>query len=335
MNDTTTINNDANIERVVENILGGKKNIILDATILSTLMSCPRLSDFKFNMNLQSINGKSNSLECGSIVHKFLEVYYGSIINGIKKSDAVGFAHAAAQLYITGCKFCTGFSATEEKPKPECGHKIDDYPGVFNTPPDDEGYIIGWKRVLDTCQEYIDFWRNDHWVPLEVENVRGKILYEDDEIRIMWKAKLDAVFDTNQGIYPVDHKTMKQRRKSLKINNQFMGQCLIMGTNRMYKNEIGFQKTLKAEEKFTRPVMPYSSPVLIEWQSEILPYYGKLLLMYAETGYFPPNFTHCENKYGNCVFSGVCESTPDMREEELRIHFKVGPKWNPTNDEDE
>ncbi|MGH2575766.1 MAG: hypothetical protein ACRDFC_08730, partial [Ignavibacteria bacterium] len=102
----------------------------------------------------------------------------------------------------------------------------------------------------------------------------------------------------------------------------------------VFINKIGWQTSLKPEEKFLRPPVNYSTPRLIEWQSEILPYYAKLLLMYAETGHFPPNFTHCEGKYGNCAFLNVCESDPAMREEEIKLHFVKGPIWDITNDED-
>lgn len=326
---------DIQIDEVVEKIMGGKTNVILDATVLSTLMACPRLSDFRFNHNLQPIEGKSNSLECGSIVHKFLEVYYQSVIDGVKKEQARGFAFTAAELYITGCKFCMDFKETPEIPKPLCGHPPNEYPGVKNTPKESEGYKIGWHYVLDTCDQYLQFWRNDHWVPLEVEKVHGKILYEDDEIRILWKAKIDIIWDTNQGINSGDHKTMKQRRNDNSMNNQFMGQCLLLKTQKVFKNKVGFQTTLKPEEKFTRPPINYSVPRLIEWQSETLPYYAKLLLMYNETGHFPPNFTHCEGKYGDCSFyEHVCQHDPGMREQQIKLHFYVGPEWNPTNDED-
>lgn len=352
--DTRTIG-ETNLQEIVEIPMGGKKNIILDATILSTLMSCPRLADFRFNHNLISIGGKSNSLECGSTVHMFMEYYYRHIAGGMKREQAFGYGMSAAELYIKGCQgcsnfvatFCNDYAASPDKashvrvcpicvPKPLCGHKVNEFPGIHNTPKDSEGYKTGWQWVLDTCEQYHIFYRNDHWVPLETEVVKGKVLYEDDEIRIMWKAKLDLVSDTNEGIYPVDHKTMKQNRDTNSMNNQFMGQCLIMGTYRTYINKVGFQTTLKPEEKFIRKPMAYSPARLLEWQSETLPFWAKQLVMYAEAGHYPPNFTNCEGKYGNCAFyKDVCSMDPDSREDEIKSHFMVGPVWNPTNDEDE
>jgi len=311
-----------------------RKNIIMDSQVLSTLMACACLTDYRFNHNLISIEGKSNSLECGSIVHIFLEYFNRAVINGVKREQAVQYGFTAAELYIRGCKGCTDFIPTSEWPKPSCGHKANEFPGVRNTPRESEGYRTGWQYVLDTCDQYQQFWRNDHWVPLEVEVVKGKTLYEDDEIRVLWKAKLDEVVDTNQGILPMDHKTMKQRRDNLTLNNQFSGQCLVMGVQKVIIDKVGFQTSLKPEEKFTRTPINYSVQRLLEWQSEMLPYYAKLLLMYAESGHYPRNYTHCEGKYGNCAFTKVCEADPGMREETIKQLFTVGPEWNPTNEDE-
>lgn len=311
-----------------------KHNIVLDATMLTSIMKCGRYSDLKFNHNLQSIKGKSNSLEVGSIIHKFMEVYYRNQSLGISRNQAVGFGMAAAELYIQGCPHCTKFEPTPELLKPSCGHPINEYPGIVNTPPDSDGYIIGWKFALQTCDEYAKFWANDFWVTIETETVKSKILYQDDEIRVLWKAKLDWIVDTNSGIFPSDHKTMKQNRDTLSINNQFMGQCLMMDTRSVIINKIGLQKTLKPEQKFIRVPVGYSAARLMEFQQYVLPYWAKQLIAYNEQGHYPPNFNSCESKFGKCDMYEVCESDPEMRPEVIRLNFYRGEDWNPTNIED-
>jgi len=274
-----------------------KKNVIFDATFLSMLMSCARLADFRLNHDFQSISGKSVSLEMGSIVHVVLECYYQHMINGFKREMAIAQAMIAGQEYIL---------SDEVK---NCDIKDTEW-------------------ALKTCEEYFEFYKNDSWTPLFVEKVMRETLYEDDEIRVMWKAKLDLGVDTNQAILPVDHKTMKQRRDTLNLNNQFTGQCILMKTRMMIVNKIGFQTSLKPVDKFTRVMVSYSADRLLEWQSEILPYWAYQWLSYIESGYYPPNYTHCENKYGFCQFKNVCESDRGMREEELGHNFIVGEKWD-------
>jgi len=306
-----------------------QKNVILDATVLSSLMSCARLTDFRYNHNLQPIGGKSNSLEIGSIIHKVLELYYSSLAAGKMRDEAIKKGLEAGLLYVKSCPYCTGFN---QEGKPICGHKVNEYPGVENTPADNDGYQTGYNYAFDTCQQYFDYYKSDSWIPLDVEFVKHALIYEDDEIRILWKSKLDLTVDTNNGIYPVDHKTMKQRRDTLSLNNQFMGQCITSNSRGVIINKIGLQSSLKASEKFTRPVITYSLDRLTEWSQMIVPYYAKLMTVYAESGHWPPNFTHCENKYGMCAFKSVCEADTGMREEELRLNFIVGTRWDVTND---
>lgn len=342
-------------------LISPKKSIVFDATTLTTLMTCGRYLDLRMNRQFAPSTGKANALETGSLVHKYLETYYKSIIHGMDKKMAHEHGMASVDLYIKSCPYCTGFveihSYTLEEQqfsesngtplshtvcnencvlKPKCGHPPNEYPGLTNTPPDNsvKPSRIGWLWVLDSCEQYYKHYLNDYWVPLETEVVKRKVIYEDENIRILWKGKLDLITDTNQGIYPVDHKTMKQNRDIVSMNNQFMGQCILMNTQGMMVNKFGFQTSLKPEEKFTRVLIPYSQDRLFEWYSEIVPYWAYQLIEYTESGYFPPNFTQCEGKFGPCIMQGICKADRNMREEELRQHFIVAPKWDIDNVED-
>ena len=315
-------------------IAPAKKNIILDATVLGSLMSCARFHDIRFNNRLVSQKGKSNSLEIGSLIHKVLEVYYKHMINGFPRTTAIGNALIAGQLYINGCPYCA--SHTDSETKPSCGHEVEEYPGMTNTPEKSESYKTGWSFALQTCEQYFEFYKNDSFIPLGVETVKGEVLYEDDEIRILWKAKFDLIVDTNQiGIVSMDHKTFKQRRDKSSLSNQFTGQCLLLKSRNVIVNKIGLQTTLKIDERLTREVISYSADRLNEWQSEILPYYAYKYIQFSESGYWPPDYTHCDTMFGPCPYKMVCEADTGMREEVLRINFMKAPIWDPTNREEE
>ena len=282
-------------------ILIPKKNVIIDSQIFTTIMGCGRLTDFRFNHHFVSIKGKSKSLEMGSIVHTFLETFNKAIISGQFRSTAIDLALAAAKQYANSNE-------------------------VRNTSVTDRDWAI------KTCEMYIDFRKTDTWVPLEVEKVKGKVIYEDDEVRILWKSKFDLIADTQHGILPVDYKSMSQRRDTHSLNNQFTGQCVVQGTSKMIIEKIGFQTSLEPKDKFQRILMPFSADRIKEWQQEIVPYWVKIMLAYAESGYWPPNFTHCETKYGFCDFIKTCEADRILRASELRDSFVVGEPWDVTND---
>jgi len=309
-----------------------RDNVIFDATTLSSMMGCGRYEDLRFNHRMLPMKGKSNSLEVGSLIHKVLEVFYKHRINGFDRKTSIGQALAAGQLYVTGCPHC----ALALTGPCECGHEPGEYPGVTNTAENNEKWNVGWKFALDTCEQYFKFYEDDALIPLACEWVKGEVLYEDADIRVLWKAKFDLTVDTNQiGIVSMDHKTFKQRRDKTTLSNQFMGQCCLLNSRNVIVNKIGLQTTLPIKDRLTREIISYSADRLQEWRYEILPYYAYKYLEYKESGYWPPNFSHCDTMFGPCQYKGVCESDRNMRVEVLRNEFQVGPVWDPTNKEDE
>src|SRR5215471_4933021 len=143
-------------------------HVILDSQVLTSLMMCPCLTDLRFNLNIVPIGGKSNSLECGSIVHAFLETYYGNLAKGINKVKATEEGLIQAKLYITGCPVCKDIS---NGIRPPCGHRPGEYVGVKNTPRESgkqnlgfgERDYTGWEWVLETINQYVDFYKDDFW----------------------------------------------------------------------------------------------------------------------------------------------------------------------------
>jgi len=280
------------------------------------------------NHRFVPISGKSNSLEVGQLIHKVLEVYYKHRINGFPMNTSAGQALTAGQLFVTGCPDCSD----DKVINPACMHEPGEYPGLQNTPENSEGYKTGWKFALQTCEQYFEFYKNDSFIPLAAEEVRGEVLYEDDEIRILWKAKFDLIQDNQQiGIVSMDHKTFKQRREKSSLNNQMLGQALLLKSRHVIVNKIGLQTTLKIEERLTREIISFSQDRLDEWQNEILPYYAYRFTQYSDSEYWPPDYTHCDTMYGPCPFKKVCESNRNMREEVLRNEFQLAPVWDPTN----
>jgi len=274
-------------------VLIKKKNVIMDSQIITTLQGCDRKADYRFNHSLVPIKGKSRSLEKGSLVHEFMEAYYKAIKNGSNRAVAESMGHVAATKYIKEMK---------------------------NTPTEEA------LEAVEVCHKYLKHRKNDAWTIIDVECGRGEVVYEDDEIRVLYKVKYDLIVDTNQEVISVDHKTMSRNGETLGLNNQFMGQCLLLKKNRMMVNKIGFQKSLKPEEQFVRVMIPYSKDRLAEFV-ELIGYYAKVLVNNHESGYWPPRFTQCDKFFG-CEYKHVCEGDRSDRNRLLKEQFVVGEPWD-------
>ena len=286
-----------------------RRNVIFDSQILSAWMACKRLTDFQHHMNLVPMTGKGHYLEMGLIVHVALAEYYRSVRDGIKRAEAIQRAIAEAKKYTVG-------DESDQKK----------YPGVKNTSIDEIDNIF-------TClNQYWLHYSNEYWTPIDVEKVKEEIIYQDEDIRVKWKVKYDLTVDTNQGIYPVDHKTYRQRRDTLNLNNQFSGQCVVAKTNAVIINKFGLQTSIPPKDKFLRPMVSYSTDRLKEWV-QLVGFYAKEYADYVEngSGFYPPNYTHCD-KFSGCIYRDVCMADRNMRETELRMNFVVGEPWEPTDD---
>jgi len=292
-------------------------NISMDSQILSSLSGCPRLADYRFNRNLVSAKGKNNSLECGSLVHAIKEHYNKALIAGKKRNDAIDAGFSAFNEYLVPYKDTNIYIIDK------------DHPGLVNTVEKPEKKTdIGYAWVRETLVQYFDFYRGSMHTVIGAEETRKRVIYEDSELRVLWKAKYDEIDDTEGGIMSVDTKTSKQRQDWLSLDYQFMGQCVLLGSRNIIIDNIGFQTSLKPEEKFRRDVINYSADRLLEFQTEIVPHYARMLYAFAQADNFPPNFKNCKQKYGLCEFHQVCEADRNMREYEIKNLFVVGKKWD-------
>lgn len=297
----------------------------MDSQLLTALQTCPRYASYRFNELLIPKEGRSNAIECGSLVHTFLEFYYKALIAGAAKNDAIDTGYAAFNEYLLPYH-------PDNKYVKDIEHE-----GVQNVPhgedvKDGSHVNIGTAWLEQTIDEYLEFYASDNFTPLHVEFVKGAEIYVDDEIAITWKAKFDLIGDFNDGIMPTDHKTSKQRSTTSDMNNQFMGQCVLTNTRRMMVNKIGFQKSLPPHEKFERVIINYSADRLHEWATEIVPHYARMLVAYNEAENFPPQFTSCKNQYGWCQYKSICDSDRNVRDTNKMIWFKKGKVWDINND---
>jgi hypothetical protein len=218
-------------------------------------------------------------LDRGTLVHLGNEVYYGMLKDGAKYQDAVTAA----------------LSSIRTK-------------GVTETELDSE--VV--NRVIDTMEEYYDYWRveDENLNIVEVEKPFIYTLHEDDEIRISMAGKIDLVANpkgyTN---LPYDHKSFDRTFETSRLSNQFMNYCMALRSNFLIVNKIGFQKTLKPHEKFTRVPLSYDKYILDEWKNNVVQVLVNHYLTCVGEQHWPMNITSCFKFNRKCEFYEVCDSS--------------------------
>lgn len=277
-----------------------KAIVAIDSTKLNVLQLCGRKYNWVFKQALSPLS-KPDYLERGDLMHKMLAPYY---IMRRSRSRWAQNKRAHEDVIRAALKIGEHFAIQ------------------MQLHPDDV------QETMFQFTEYCRFYEHDGWDRIiAVEQPGSLVLYEDNEICIVYELKPDLIIQLdNIAVLPVDHKTAKQRKEPSRLANQFIGYCYALKTNNIVINKIGFQKTLKPAERFQRHTLSYPDDVLEEWKNDTV-WWVKQLLRYVDEDYWPPNFTSCD-KWGGCVFEHVCVKERIAREYELMKSFERSETWD-------
>ena len=183
-------------------------------------------------------------------------------------------------------------------------------------------------EVLATADSYLNFYQNDNWIPLEIEQRFAFTLYEDDKFVIMYEGIIDLLVEAPHfGIVPIDHKSRQRNVTISPLNNQFIGYCKALGVKHFIVNCIGFQKSMPPHEKFVRELKAYSEDMIDEWTQNAI-FWAFTYYNYTQINTWPMNFTSCD-KWSGCIFAPLCQSTRDSRAWKMEKDYIVGEKWDP------
>jgi hypothetical protein len=181
-------------------------------------------------------------------------------------------------------------------------------------------------EVIPTFREYCLFWQNDPEYPIAIEQPVALPLFErpdtDEEegVTIIIEMIVDIIFENRQGHQTwTDHKTRQRNRTAVPLSNQFIAYAWASGAGRSMRNNIGFQKTLASEKKFTRDFFVYPRPV-IDWWVGWSSYRAQFIDACVKADNYPPDFTQCD-KYDGCWFEDICMQSPNDRQRFLNENF--------------
>jgi len=166
---------------------------------------------------------------------------------------------------------------------------------------------------IDVFREYALHYVNQDWEILGVEAKFSRVLYENEVVKILFEGKMDLVVNINGKVIPIDHKTRARKEDPNKLANQYIGYAWAVDTNMVIENEIGFQTSKKAAEKFRQSVMSYTAANINEWHENAV-YHSLRAYELTKENFFPMSPAACKF----CNYYEICETTPESRP------FKIG-----------
>jgi hypothetical protein len=189
------------------------------------------------------------------------------------------------------------------------------------------------ETVIRTLGEYLKYRKDDRLIPKEVEVPFATTLYEGkdlqgEDIQILYEGKIDLIAEENNETIVIDHKTTSINTSLVDLKVQFLGYHWATGL-KVVVNRIGFQSSLKPEEKFKRYPLRFEKRVVQDFEKFLISKSLELAL-YLDRKEFPQNFAACDSAYGECTYAEICRY-PTLQEETIKFNYVEAEPWDVFN----
>lgn len=274
-----------------------KINIVLDATMFDTFLSCPAKFNYRFNLNKVTPT-KAKPLDTGGVIHVGMENYYRAIGKQIEFSKSVDIALMAARYSLSTESDLTS---------------------------------VDGDHCLAVIEENLSYWRiaDQSFEIKQVEKSFTYVLYEDDTFRIVMMGKIDLLISDNRyENLPIDHKTFSRDFPVHRKTNQFCNYAYATKSNILLVNRIGLQTSLKPNEKYKRVPLSYDTNFLDQWKENVI----KWCMRYydcVESNDWPLNDTSCDKYNRLCDYYSLCDTSGhEAKMFKLESNFKTDSPWD-------
>lgn len=278
-------------------------NILFDATVLNSLQECGEKLNLVHNLDLRPVERKTY-FEEGDLLHRMFE-FYNLVLRDTK-----------TEILYDNDKFPVLLKAIEDFGQWYSISK-DLLPGEAS-------------EVLFQFNAYAKHTRMDGVTVLEAEKPFIVKLYQDDQLGVYYSGIIDRYTNTTEfGNVPRDYKSGGQRGRPETLNNQFTGYTFAIDTDIVIVDKVGFQKTLKPEQRFEHHPLYYNQYKKDKWKQDTI-WWAKQYAFYIETNTWPRNRTSC-GKWGGCDFTIICDANDqEMKNHLIKTRFIIDTHWDPT-----
>lgn len=274
-----------------EDTMTEKQTILISGSQLDYIQTCPRLHYYRNILRIFSIEDKSEPLQKGDLIHYLLELHYKSIMAGELLS--------LENIANLGLNKATELSLSLEDT----------------------------QKVIHLYEEYRDFYPvGNDWLPEEVEVPFAKVVYEDDDLRIIDEGKIDLLAKNNKLSLSlvIDHKYSSHNSQVVERETQNLNYCLVTGRRDFIINQLGDQKSLDVEKRMLRPYFCYGEHEIEEFRNDLIYWTLEIVRNHARAlanDYIPANRKSCFSFFKKCAYYDLCQTTPDNFEYKVKSEF--------------
>jgi hypothetical protein len=300
-----------------------KQILILDSSQLSTYLECPEKHSLVNIEHLTKSNTLDDPMVAGTLMHKYLELYY--------KAKGIGHSNDIAT------RFALAFNPDEKDET------------------DNHDYPLGLplrKQIVDRFLEYtMVYSQSDYEVAtrpsykvtidensLPVDSYEGEPLIEQgfsyellstNEYLFILEGRIDFIGSTHGSPLWMDHKLQFRKRSLYKKRIQFRNYSLALGYNLGVINYIRMAKDASKETLVREPIS-FSSYENRLWREELIDIYIKIA-QEQKSGVHFHNRDSCDGKYGYpCQFTSICEEASETTKNAIKVRdFVKRKEWKP------
>ncbi len=303
------------------------QTLILDSSQISAWFSCPtewanRGLVAIDKMHPEATLRPSDALAMGSLIHKYLEIYYTQIGEGRTAGES---AQAAMAFDIDKEDQSESQYPLDEKMRQRVRQRTIDYFTFYSTNDYHPAYRKVHKIVVKEGK-LCDAMARD---PL-IEKGFSYKLFESSEYLFVLEGRIDFMGETADGtLLWMDHKSQAREHLLYPKAIQFRNYSLATGINLAVINYIRLGDKL-TEKTFVRQPLSFSSLEMRHWKQELTEIYVTIAKQVA-AGVFPQNRNSCGGQWGRpCQFIPLCEEyNPATRAAVQKRDFTERKEWRP------
>jgi len=301
-----------------------------DSTSIGYLKTCPKLY---YLVMIEGWSPKDDSvhLRYGAEYHSAIEDYDKAKAAGANHADAM--RHAVHQLMIRTFDWDvdTDTKAGRYKNRRTLIQLVIDYFDFFANDTATTHILENGRAAVELSFKFELDWGPSHSKAYDSQN--------DISQPYLLCGHLDRVVSFNNDLYVLDHKTTTTTPSSyffdgFNPHNQMT--LYTLATQVVYRAPVkgviveAAQIKLVEPNFFTRGVTYRTQDQLDEWLSD-LRYWLAQAEAFATADHWPMNDSSCD-KFGGCMFRGICSKSPQVREKWLAGDFikrEIEDRWNP------